>query len=137
MDSIIRDLLNIRLVLTFSADAVPVIAEVDPDVYLMDDGDIWINNSFASGNHPLSDSFSKHIDLFNYTGAPPSSPVVWIYNGLSYRREKDVVLKEIKQIYLENLTEEYKALALDDEEIPFIVDLSPNKTQIDINKRVG
>lgn len=128
--------LDIRLVLTFSADEVPVIAEVIPDKYPEDDGDIWINPSFALGKHPLVDSFTKHVDLVNYTGST-LVPVVWIYDGHSYRREKDIVLEEIKQIYLENLTEEHLSLVLDDEEIPFRIDLSPNKTQIDINKRVG
>tara|TARA_Y100000287_G_C14231631_1_gene362154 strand:+ start:708 stop:1064 length:357 start_codon:yes stop_codon:yes gene_type:complete len=100
--------LDTRLVLTFSEDNVPVIAEVIPEEYDFEDTDVWINNTFKLGEHPLSSWFKQHLNVDPYT-ASPDLPNVWIYKGKSYRREKNVVLSEIMNTYLDNASASYLA----------------------------
>ena len=87
-----------KLVFTSSADNIPVIAEVDPDVYKAEETDTWVEDSFLEENseHPLHSIFEDVTEFVDFSERLDSQVFrIWKYKGKTRNRENTEIIDNI------------------------------------------
>jgi hypothetical protein len=96
------DTIKKKLILTLSADDIPVIAEVDPAVYNKEETDTWIDDSFLDSdqNHPLKNIFEDVTEWVDFSERLDSQVFrIWKYTGKTWGIEgKEVLGDKVLQV---------------------------------------